>query len=93
MAVSCSWCSHALHKHSNNPVDWCTLSPVWVEVASGHFCGQFSGGTEAATLRSADDNWAAWRRTQSDQQERAIKAEKALKAARAEIRKLKARDA
>ncbi len=64
----------------------CFLNPKHIEVTAAHFCGQFFGSY--ANTRGVIEEFSV-RKNQIDQQARAIKAEKALKAARAEIRLLK----
>ena len=71
----------------------CTLNPEWRQTTAKHFCGQYEPYGEVAAPAyansKAEATGGAWEQMRA-QQDRAIKAEKALKATRAELRKLKA---
>lgn len=86
-----SWnnCSDCGHYTSNG---YCTLNPEWFAYPEDHFCGQHAEAGLRGTIlaerrahRSAREEWSEKLR----QQDRAIKAEKALKALRAANRKKK----
>ena len=85
----CRWCSHFFPRTDDRKSDGqCKLMPEWRPVKFEHFCGQLSNGhapaKENARWKYQKDQWQEHTR----QRERAIKAEKALKEARARIRQL-----
>ena len=86
----CAFCAHNPHKYSKEAEAICTLWPEWKRFPSDHYCGQYNDGHQVPAARNiAEKHRAEWARFQSVQQDRAIKAEKALKAVRAELRALK----
>ena len=68
----------------------CSLNPEWVIVSSNRFCSQYSGfETKMSNVRQSiiqSENDRELRRQLGEQWSRAIKAEKKLKAVRAELR-------
>lgn len=93
MRNNCAGCGHWFAKTFatyNVARAWCTLQPEWRETNRSHFCGQFvprewAGNVPAAinaTFEDRDNSEVHARK----QQERAIRAEKELKAVRAQLR-------
>ena len=88
--MACKNCQLWYHPTEGEPEEaWCVYHPVWVRTRKDHFCGQQKDFYPPQT---------AWRRDRNDeyprdalravyvQQARAVKAEKALKAARRKLR-------
>lgn len=98
MRFSCAACHHwftddGIEYEWSDPkaqTGKCTFNPSWISTDSEHFCGQYAEtqlipGRENMERRFWDDV----HKQKDAQQARAIKAEKALKIARAEIRTLR----
>ena len=64
----------------------CALYPVWVPVHGLHYCGQYQARYQYSYRQSATD----WRVRAGDYKDRAITAEKKLKALRQQLRERKA---
>lgn len=67
---------------------FCVLYPAWVSTDEHHFCSQQESKWPQLEweIDRAREGYIAQRRRETEQRERAIKAEKALKAARAKLR-------
>ena len=76
-------------KDRRNVIIKCTLNPIWIDVKGGHFCSH-----DTSTLNAAAHNnrmlttEGAWKDA-ADQRDRAISAEKKLKALRKKMRESK----
>ena len=100
--MTCSACNHAVKSwwpEGRYDYEWtgnredeiyrCTLNPVWLDVKADHFCSHETRSRTAADFDEMRRNNIRHWREKSKLRERALTAEKKLKAVRKELRELK----